>query len=77
MDAAMTELRQEARAAWAVARKDLQVMLRYRLNAANRIVQPIYQVLIPGLLLGATFAIGGTAVGLNETAGLTAVGVYP
>jgi ABC-2 type transport system permease protein len=42
---------------------------RYRLNALNQVVQPIYQTLIPGMLLGATFAIGGRAVGLAETAG--------
>jgi ABC-2 type transport system permease protein len=69
-------MRQEARAAWAIARKELQVMLRYRLNALNRVVQPIYQVLIPGILLGATFAIGGEAVGLAETAGTTDIAGY-
>jgi ABC-2 type transport system permease protein len=65
------ELRREARAAWAIARKELRIFGRYRLNAVNQVVQPIYQVLIPGLLLGATFAIGGQAVGLAETAGTT------
>lgn len=65
----MDELRLEARAAWAIARKELQVTLRYRLNAVNEVIQPIYQVLIPGILLGATFAVGGEAVGLAETAG--------
>ncbi|MGH2382984.1 MAG: ABC transporter permease [Candidatus Limnocylindria bacterium] len=67
----MGELRREARAAWAVARKELRITLRYRLNAVNRVVQPIYQVLIPGILLGATFAVGGEAVGLAESAGTT------
>jgi ABC-2 type transport system permease protein len=67
----MDELRNEARAAWAVARKELRVFLRYRLNAVNQVFQPLYQVLIPGILLGATFAIGGEAVGLAETAGTT------
>jgi ABC-2 type transport system permease protein len=65
----MGEMRAEARAAWAIARKELQVFRRYRLNAVNQVVQPLYQVLIPGLLLGATFAVGGEAVGLAETAG--------
>jgi ABC-2 type transport system permease protein len=64
-----TALGAEARAAWAIARKELQVFGRYRLNALNQVVQPIYQTLIPGMLLGATFAIGGRAVGLAETAG--------
>ena len=67
----LTELRQEGRAAWAIARKELQIFGRYRLNAVNQVVQPIYQTLIPGLLLGATFAIGGEVVGLAETAGTT------
>lgn len=72
----MDELRREARAAWAVARKELRVTLRYRLNAVNRVVQPIYQVLIPGILLGATFAVGGEAVGLAESAGTTDIVGY-
>jgi ABC-2 type transport system permease protein len=65
----MDELRTEARAAWAIARKELRIFARYRLNAVNQVVQPLYQILIPGILLGATFAIGGEAVGLAETAG--------
>ena len=69
----LQELRQESRAAWAIARKELQIFARYRLNAVNQVVQPIYQVLIPGILLGATFAIGGEAVGLAETAGTSDV----
>lgn len=67
------ELGVEARAAWAVARKELRIFARYRLNAANQVIQPIYQTLIPGMLLGATFAIGGRVVGLAETAGTTDV----
>ena len=65
----MDELRNEARAAWAIARKELRIFARYRLNAVNQVMQPLYQILIPGILLGATFAIGGEAVGLAETAG--------
>jgi len=72
----MDELRQEARAAWAIARKELQVFGRYRLNAVNQVIQPLYQTLIPGVLLGATFAIGGQAVGLAETAGTTDIVGY-
>ena len=72
----MDELRREARAAWAIARKELQIRLRYRLNAVNRAVQPIYQVLIPGILLGATFAVGGEALGLAETTGTTDLAGY-
>lgn len=72
----MDELRTEGRAAWAIARKQLQIFGRYRLNAVNQVVQPLYQTLIPGILLGATFAIGGQAVGLAETAGTTDIVGY-
>ncbi len=72
----LEELRLEIRAAWAIARKDLQVALRYRFGAINQVFQPLYQTLIPGLLLGATFAIGGEAVGLAETAGTTDIAGY-
>jgi ABC-2 type transport system permease protein len=76
MDGPMDELRRESRAARAIARKELQIFLRYRLNAVNQVIQPIYQTLIPGILLGATFAIGGKAVGLAETAGTTDIVSY-
>jgi ABC-2 type transport system permease protein len=65
----MHDLGPELRAAWAIARKNLRILLRYRLNAVNIVLQPVYQTLIPGLLLGATFAVGGQAGGLAETAG--------
>ena len=66
----------EARAAWAIARRELRVFGRYRLNAVNQVFQPLYQTLIPGVLLGATFAIGGVAVGLEETTGTTDIVGY-
>ena len=72
----MNELRNEGRAAWAIARKELQIFGRYRLNAVNSVIQPLYQTLIPGVLLGATFAIGGQAIGLGETAGTTDIVGY-
>ncbi len=59
----------ELRAAWAVARKELKVTLRYPLNAANEVLQPLYQFLLPSLLLGATFMVGGRAIGLEQSAG--------
>jgi ABC-2 type transport system permease protein len=67
----MHELRFEARAAWAIARKELQIFGRYRLNAVNQVIQPLYQTLIPGVLLGATFAVNGVAVGLEQSTGTT------
>ena len=65
----MGEMQGELRAMWAIARKELQIFGRYRLNAVNQVIQPLYQTLIPGVLLGATFAIGGEAVGLRELTG--------
>ena len=76
MRALVDELRTEARAAVAIARKQLLIFRRYRLNAVNQVIQPLYQTLIPGVLLGATFAIGGQAVGLAETAGTTDIVGY-
>jgi ABC-2 type transport system permease protein len=72
----MEELRNEARAAVAIARKELRIFLRYRLNAVNHVLQPLYQILIPGILLGATFAVTGEAVGFAETAGTSDVVGY-
>jgi ABC-2 type transport system permease protein len=59
----------ELRAAWAVARKDLRVVRRYPISALNNVFPPLYQFLLPRLLLGATFLVGGRAVGLEATAG--------
>ncbi len=63
------ELQAEARAAWAIARKELRIALRYPLNAVNEVLQPLYQFLLPSLLLGATFLVGGRAIGLEASAG--------
>ncbi|HEX3220878.1 MAG TPA: ABC transporter permease [Candidatus Limnocylindria bacterium] len=59
----------ELRAAWAVARKELLVARRYPLQLVNEVMQPLYQFLLPSLLLGATFYVGGRAIGLQASAG--------
>ncbi len=59
----------ELRAAWAVARKELQIARRYPLELSNEVLQPLYQFLVPSLLLGATFFVGGRAVGLELVTG--------
>jgi ABC-2 type transport system permease protein len=64
-----TELQAELRAAWAIARKELRIALRYPLNAINEVLQPLYHFLLPSLLLGATFLVGGRAIGLEASAG--------
>jgi len=62
-------LKAEARAALAIARKELRIAVRYPLNAVNEVLQPLYQFLLPSLLLGATFLVGGRAIGLEASAG--------
>ncbi|HET7141632.1 MAG TPA: ABC transporter permease [Candidatus Limnocylindria bacterium] len=59
----------ELRAAWAVARKELQIARRYPLQLVNEVLQPLYQFLLPSLLLGATFYVGGRAIGLEASVG--------
>jgi ABC-type multidrug transport system permease subunit len=59
----------ELRAAWAVARKELQIARRYPLQLVTEVLQPLYQFLLPSLLLGATFYVGGRAIGLEASAG--------
>lgn len=59
----------ELRAAWAIARKELLTALRYPLQLITEVAQPLYQFLIPALLLGATFAVGGRAIGLESMTG--------
>ncbi len=65
----LLDLRAELRAVVAIARKDLRVLSRYPLEVVNSVGQPIYQFVIPSVLLGSTFLVGGRAVGLEETAG--------
>lgn len=65
----LTDLRAELRAARAIAGKEIRIARRYPLNLANEVLQPIYQFLLPSMLLGATFAVGGRALGLEASAG--------
>jgi ABC-2 type transport system permease protein len=59
----------ELRAAWAVARKELLIARRYPLQLASEVLQPLYQFLLPSLLLGLTFHVGGRAIGLEASVG--------
>jgi ABC-2 type transport system permease protein len=59
----------ELLAAWAVARKELLIARRYPLQLANEVMQPLYQFLLPSLLLGLTFYVGGRAIGLQASVG--------
>jgi ABC-2 type transport system permease protein len=59
----------ELRAALSIARNELRVARRYPLQLVNRPLQPLYQFLLPSLLLGTTFLVGGRAIGLQEVTG--------
>lgn len=59
----------EARAALAVAQKNLRNIARYPFMFGAMLIIPLYQLVLPSLLLGATFLVGGRAVGLEKTAG--------
>jgi ABC-2 type transport system permease protein len=69
MRPAVLTLRGDLRAAWAVARKELLIARRYPLQLANEVLQPLYQFLLPSLLLGVTFYVGGRAAGLETSTG--------
>ena len=64
------------RIALAVARNDIRIHVRYPVEVVNVFIQPLYQSLIPGVLLGATFLVGGRAVGLEASAGTLDVGGF-
>jgi ABC-2 type transport system permease protein len=66
----------ELRAALAIARKELRMARRYPLNLVNEVLQPLYQFLLPSMLLGATFFVGGHALGLEESTGTTDLAGY-
>jgi ABC-type transport system involved in cytochrome c biogenesis permease component len=66
----------ELRAVLAVARKDLRNFFRYPINAAGWVLTPLYQFLIPAFLFGATFLVGGRAVGLEASAGTSDIGGF-
>jgi ABC-2 type transport system permease protein len=59
----------ELLSAWAIGRKELLTNLRYPLQLVTEVAQPLYQFLIPALLLGASFAVGGRAIGLKSMTG--------
>jgi ABC-2 type transport system permease protein len=56
-------------AALAVARKNLRVVRRYPVMFGAMLIVPLYQLVLPSLLLGITFLVGGRALGLEKTAG--------
>jgi ABC-2 type transport system permease protein len=65
----MNDTALELRASLAIARKELLTNLRYPLQLINEVAQPLYQFLLPALLLGASFAVGGRSIGLKSMTG--------
>ena len=65
----MNDTTLELRASVAIARKELLTNLRYPLQLVNEVAQPLYQFLLPALLLGASFAVGGRSIGLKSMTG--------
>jgi len=59
----------ELRAAWAIGKKDLIVLSRYRIAVVSQIFTPLYQGVIPAFLFGASFAVAGHVSGLEATVG--------
>src|SRR5437868_1797783 len=59
----------EVRAAFAIARKDVQTFSRYRISVASMVFTPLYQFIVPAFLFGAAFAVNGRAAGLSATLG--------
>ncbi len=59
----------DLRGALALAKKDIRNISRYRVVVASQIFTPLYQGVLPGLLFGASFAIGGRVVGLEKMIG--------
>lgn len=66
----------ELRAVLAVARKELRHLTRYRLDLGAVVLLPVFQFLVPTLLLGATFLVAGRATGFIRSTGTSDVAGY-
>lgn len=70
------EVRLELRVVVAVARKELRQMSRYKVDLSAVVVMPVVQFLLPALLLGAAFLVGGRPAGFLRTTGTSDVAAY-
>ena len=61
----------EARVVLAVLKRNLRLLARHPFNMAGLVLMPLYQTLLPSLLLGASFLVSGRAVGLGRLVGTT------
>ena len=62
-------MKMEARAVLAVTRSAFLTMRRYPLLFGALLILPLYQLVLPSLLLGVTFLVHGRSVGLEKAAG--------
>ncbi len=62
-----------ARVVAACLKKDFRILRRHPLNTVNLVLLPLYQFLIPSLLLGSAFLVNGRAIGLDRSAGTSDV----
>ncbi|WP_329521949.1 ABC transporter permease [Spirillospora sp. NBC_01491] len=63
------------RALLAVTRKELRVLRRYPLSLLNSLLlTPLYQLVLPAVLLGAAFLVHGRALGMSALTGTTDFG---
>lgn len=72
----MSGLAYEARAVLAVARKELRQMTRYKIDLSATVILPVFQFLIPTLLLSATFLVSGRPLGFLHVTGTSDVAAY-
>jgi ABC-2 type transport system permease protein len=72
----MDDLALEARAVWAVAVKELKQSTRYKIDLSAVLILPVFQFLVPTLLLSAAFLVGGRPVGFLHTTGTSDVAAY-
>ncbi|SNT58707.1 ABC-type multidrug transport system, permease component [Actinomadura meyerae] len=65
----------DQRALLAVARKELRVLRRYPLTLLNTmLLMPLYQLVLPVLLLGTAFLVKGRSLGMDEFTGTSDFG---
>jgi ABC-2 type transport system permease protein len=62
--------------ALAVLLRNWRTLRRYPVSLFGLVLLPLYQVVLPSLLLGATFSVGGRALGLLRTGGTSDLSAF-
>lgn len=72
MSTSTSSLLLEVRATTGIVLRELRVQARYPISMLNlALLTPLYEMVVPSLLLGATFLVGGQALGLASLVGTT------